>query len=110
MLARDNTLILSFFRSQGMMAAPFIPLELDLRLSGARCDDEAAEEHVLALYSVLEFAADPTRHVSAGEIAASTGSRRITSPRCCRASRAPASSSPCAASAAATGSSATRDG
>ena len=30
LLARDNTLILSFFRSQGMMAAPFIPLELDL--------------------------------------------------------------------------------
>ena len=30
MLARDNPLILSFFRSQGMMAAPFIPLELDL--------------------------------------------------------------------------------
>ena len=31
MLARDNTLILSFFRSQGMMAGPFIPLEMDLR-------------------------------------------------------------------------------
>ncbi|MCC7326501.1 MAG: GNAT family N-acetyltransferase [Burkholderiales bacterium] len=30
MLARDNTLILSFFRSQGMMAAPFIPLEIAL--------------------------------------------------------------------------------
>jgi len=30
MLARDNTLILSFFRSQGMMIGPFIPLELDL--------------------------------------------------------------------------------
>ena len=30
LLARDNTLILSFFRSQGMMAGPFIPLELDL--------------------------------------------------------------------------------
>ena len=30
MLARDNPLILSFFRSQGMMAAPFIPLEKDL--------------------------------------------------------------------------------
>ena len=30
MLARDNQLILSFFRSQEMMAAPFIPLELDL--------------------------------------------------------------------------------
>ncbi len=30
LLARDNTLILSFFRSQGMMAAPLIPLELDL--------------------------------------------------------------------------------
>ncbi len=30
MLARDNNLILSFFRSQGMMAGPFIPLELDL--------------------------------------------------------------------------------
>ena len=30
LLARDNTLVLSFFRSQGMMAAPFIALELDL--------------------------------------------------------------------------------
>lgn len=30
MLARDNTLILSFFRSQGMMAGLFIPLEMDL--------------------------------------------------------------------------------
>ncbi|MCU0803977.1 MAG: GNAT family N-acetyltransferase [Burkholderiales bacterium] len=28
--SRENNLILSFFRSQGMMAAPFIPLELDL--------------------------------------------------------------------------------
>jgi ribosomal protein S18 acetylase RimI-like enzyme len=30
MLARDNRLVLSFFRSQGMMAGPFIPLEMDL--------------------------------------------------------------------------------
>ena len=30
MLSRDNNLILSFFRSQGMMAGPFIPLEMDL--------------------------------------------------------------------------------
>jgi len=30
MLSRDNTLILSFFRSQGMMAGPFIPLEMSL--------------------------------------------------------------------------------
>jgi GNAT superfamily N-acetyltransferase len=30
MLARDNTLILSFFRSHGMVAGPFIPLEMDL--------------------------------------------------------------------------------
>jgi len=30
LLARDDQLVLSFFRSQGMMAAPFIPLELDL--------------------------------------------------------------------------------
>jgi ribosomal protein S18 acetylase RimI-like enzyme len=30
MLARDNTLVLSFFRSQGMMAGPFIPLEMDI--------------------------------------------------------------------------------
>ena len=28
-VARDNSLVLSFFRSQGMMAAPFIPLEKD---------------------------------------------------------------------------------
>jgi GNAT superfamily N-acetyltransferase len=31
LLQRDNRLILSFFRSQGMMAAPTIPLELDLK-------------------------------------------------------------------------------
>ena len=30
MLASDNALILSFFRSQGMMAGRFIPLELEL--------------------------------------------------------------------------------
>ncbi len=30
MLARDNTLILSFFRSQGLMAGPLISLEIDL--------------------------------------------------------------------------------
>lgn len=30
MLARDNTTILSFFRSQGMMAGPFIELETTL--------------------------------------------------------------------------------
>ena len=30
MLARDNTLILSFFRSQGMMAGALISLEMDL--------------------------------------------------------------------------------
>ena len=35
LLARDNPLILSFFRSQGMMAAPFIPLEIDLDPAGA---------------------------------------------------------------------------
>ena len=31
MLSRENQLILSFFRSQGMVAAPFIPLEISLR-------------------------------------------------------------------------------
>ena len=30
MLARDNTLLLSFFRSQGMTAGRLIPLEIDL--------------------------------------------------------------------------------
>ena len=30
LLARDNALVLSFFRSQGMMAGPFIPLEMNL--------------------------------------------------------------------------------
>ena len=30
LLHRENTLILSFFRSQGMMAGPLIPLEMDL--------------------------------------------------------------------------------
>jgi ribosomal protein S18 acetylase RimI-like enzyme len=31
LIARDNSLVLSFFRSQGMMAAPVIPLEKDLQ-------------------------------------------------------------------------------
>ena len=30
LLARDNTLILSFFRSQGMMAGALIPLEMEI--------------------------------------------------------------------------------
>jgi GNAT superfamily N-acetyltransferase len=30
MLARDNTVILSFFRSQGMMAGPLVSLEMDI--------------------------------------------------------------------------------
>ena len=30
LLARDNALVLSFFRSQGMMVGPFIPLEMAL--------------------------------------------------------------------------------
>lgn len=30
LLARDNALVLAFFRSQGMMAAPFIALEREL--------------------------------------------------------------------------------
>ena len=30
LLARDNALVLAFFRSQGMRASPVIPLELDL--------------------------------------------------------------------------------
>ena len=29
-LSRENSLVLSFFRSQGMMAGPFIPLEMEL--------------------------------------------------------------------------------
>ena len=46
LLARDNTLILSFFRSQGMMAAPVIPLELDLNevMPGAQQGRDAATE------------------------------------------------------------------
>jgi ribosomal protein S18 acetylase RimI-like enzyme len=35
LLAHDNTLILSFFRSQGMMAAPLIPLEMDVEAAPA---------------------------------------------------------------------------
>jgi hypothetical protein len=30
LLALDNTLIMSFFRSQGMMAGPLISLEMDI--------------------------------------------------------------------------------
>ena len=34
MAARDNTVILSFFRSQGMMAGPFVELEMALDVPG----------------------------------------------------------------------------
>ncbi len=36
LLAADNVLILSFFRSQGMMAAPMIPLEMDVPAAAGR--------------------------------------------------------------------------
>ena len=36
MLARDNTLIMSFFRSQGMMAGPLLMLEMDLHEAPVR--------------------------------------------------------------------------
>ena len=36
MLARDNNLILSFFRSQGMMAGPFVELEMELDPQSSR--------------------------------------------------------------------------
>jgi len=42
MLSRDNNLVLSFFRSQGMMTGPFIPLELDLDAGDRRPDAGAA--------------------------------------------------------------------
>ena len=42
MLSRDNNLVLSFFRSQGMMTGPFIPLELDLGAGDRRPDAGAA--------------------------------------------------------------------
>lgn len=35
LLARDNKLILSFFRSQGMMAAPLIPLEMEIDIGSS---------------------------------------------------------------------------
>ena len=38
LLHRDNVLILSFFRSQGLMAGPLIPLEMDLPRRQARSD------------------------------------------------------------------------
>lgn len=36
LLAADNTLILSFFRSQEMMAAPLIPLQMEVPAAGSR--------------------------------------------------------------------------
>ena len=75
MLARDNNLVLSFFRSQGMMTGPFVPLEMELADRDRRPGGEPPAMRLqkntrLALYSVLEFATDPTRHISAAEIAA----------------------------------------
>lgn len=42
MLARDNTLILSFFRSQGMMGGPFVELETQLEPKPSRSPAEEA--------------------------------------------------------------------
>jgi ribosomal protein S18 acetylase RimI-like enzyme len=41
LLARDDILVLSFFRSQGMMAAPLIPLEMDLPVTGTGTEPPA---------------------------------------------------------------------
>ena len=41
LLHHDNTLILSFFRSAGMMAAPLIPLEMDVAAPGQTDGREA---------------------------------------------------------------------
>jgi ribosomal protein S18 acetylase RimI-like enzyme len=38
LLSRENTLILSFFRSQGMTAAPMIPLEMDVMPDSAAAE------------------------------------------------------------------------
>ena len=61
LLARDNTLILSFFRSQGMMAGPLIPLETGPSARQAVTRMKLQKNTSLALYSVLEFAARPER-------------------------------------------------
>ncbi len=42
LLHHDNTLILSFFRSQGMMAAPLMALEMDVAPAPAQSAREAA--------------------------------------------------------------------
>jgi DNA-binding IscR family transcriptional regulator len=56
----------------------------------------------LALYSVLEFALDPTRHVAAAEIATKYGVSPHHLAKVLSSWRAQAWSNPCAASAAAT--------
>ena len=43
LLHHDNTLILSFFRSQGMMAAPLIPLEMDVAPAPVPAAEAAGE-------------------------------------------------------------------
>lgn len=42
MIARDDELIMAFFRSQGMMAGPFVELEMDLDESWPDDDGEPA--------------------------------------------------------------------
>ena len=106
----DNTLILSFFRGQGMMAGPLIPLEMDPgRAAGGR-RMKLQMNTLLALYSVIEFALVPSATFRAPQIADRTASRRTTWPRSWPSSRGPALSSRSAASAVATDSPATRAG
>ena len=104
LLARDNTLILSFFRSQGMMAAPMIPLEMDLPPAAAAGRMKLQVNTMLALYSVMEFAADPERHIRRPRSPRSTACRSHHLAKVLASWRAPAWSSRCAAWAAATAS------
>jgi Rrf2 family protein len=70
MLARDNTLILSFFPRPGLTAGHLIPLELDIGPGG---DMKLPKNTRLALVTLLESAARQGELLPAGEIAARYG-------------------------------------
>ena len=68
MVAREDNLNMSFFRAQGMMAGPFIELEMpvDFGRGGGVKLQKATK---FALFAVLELARDTSRQLSATDIA-----------------------------------------
>ena len=85
LLARDNGLVMSFFRSQGMMAAVHRARKRALWRQAAPAM-RLQRSTSIALCSLLAAASAPERQISVAEIAARFGSRRTTWRKCCASS------------------------